>query len=76
MKGEKTVREITVKISNKNFEKLKKASKADKIVDLALIQFFEKNHKLKVRMLLKRGYKTFSEINLRLSRILEEDADF
>jgi hypothetical protein len=31
---------------------------------------------MKVRMLLKRGYKTFSEINLRLSRVLEEDADF
>lgn len=76
MKGEKTVREITVKISNKNFEKLKKASKADKIVDLALKQFFEKNHKMKVRMLLKRGYKTFAKVNLRLSRVLAEDASF
>ena len=79
MKGAKTVKEITVKLSEKNFEALKKASKRfskDKVVNKALKQFFNKNHKMKVRMLLKRGYKTFSEINLRLSRILEEDADF
>lgn len=70
------MKEITVKISNKNFKALKKASDKNKTVNVALKQFFNKNHKMKVRMLLKRGYKTFSEINLRLSRILEEDADF
>ena len=70
------MKEITVKISNKNFKALKKASDKNKTVNVALKQFFNKNHKMNVRMLLIRGYKTFSEINLRLSRILEEDADF
>ncbi len=70
------MKEITVKISNKNFKALKKASDKNKTVNIALKQFFDKNHKMKVRMLLKRGYKTFSKINLRLSRVLEEDADF
>ncbi len=70
------MKEITVKISNKNFEALKKAVNRDKAVNVALKQFFNKNHKIKVRMLLKRGYRTFGKINLRLSRVLEEDADF
>ncbi|MBE7092651.1 MAG: hypothetical protein E7365_05690 [Clostridiales bacterium] len=73
------MKQITVKISNKNFEALKKASKfsdKDKVVNKALKQFFVKKHKMKVRTLLKRGYKTFAKLNLRLCRILEEDADF
>lgn len=70
------MKEITVKISNKNFEALKKAVNKDKTVNAALKQFFDKNHKLKVKMLLKRGYRTFGKINLRLSRVLMEDADF
>ena len=70
------MKEITVKISNKNFEALKKAVNKDKTVNAALKQFFDKNHKMKVKMLLKRGYRTFGKINLRLSRVLEEDADF
>ncbi len=70
------MREITVKISSKNFEKLKKTINKDKTVNVALKQFFDKNHKMKVRMLLKRGYKTFGNINLRLSKVLEEDASF
>lgn len=70
------MKEITVKISNKNFEALKKAVNKDKTVNAALKQFFDKNHKMKVKMLLKRGYKTNGKINLRLSRVLEEDADF
>jgi hypothetical protein len=73
------VKEITVKITNKNFEALKKASKCcdkDKVVNKALKQFFEKKHKMKVRTLLKKGYKTFAKLNLRLCRVLEEDADF
>lgn len=70
------MKEITVKISSKNFEKLKKTVNRDKTVNVALKQFFDKNHKMKVRMLLKRGYKTFGNINLRLSKVLEEDASF
>ncbi len=70
------MKEITVKISNSNFEKLKKTADRDKIVNVALKQFFNKNHKMKVRMLLKRGYKTFGKLNLRLSPVLEEDASF
>lgn len=70
------MKEITVKISNSNFEKLKKTADSDKIVNVALKQFFNKNHKMKVRMLLKRGYKTFGKLNLRLSPVLEEDASF
>lgn len=73
------MREITVKISNKNFEALKKASKfneKDKVVNKALKQFFDKKHKMKVRTLLKKGYKTFARLNLRLCRVLSEDADF
>jgi tmRNA-binding protein len=70
------VKEITVKISNSNFEKLKKSINKDKTVNVALKQFFQKNHKMKVRMLLKRGYKTFGKLNLRLSRVLSEDASF
>ena len=79
MKGAKTVKEITVKITNKNFEALKKAANCygkDKVVNKALKQFFEKKHKMKVRTLLKKGYKTFAKLNLRLCRVLEEDADF
>ena len=79
MKGAKTVKEITVKISEKNFEALKKASRScnhDKVVNKALKQFFIKKHKLKVRTLLKKGYKTFAKLNLRLCKVLEEDADF
>ena len=79
MKGAKTVKEITVKISEKNFEALKKASKRfnkDKVVNKALKQFFDNKHKLKVRTLLKKGYKTFAKLNLRLCKVLEEDADF
>ena len=70
------MKEITVKISNANFEKLKKATDKNKIVNVALKQFFDKNHKMKVRMLLKRGYKTFGKLNLRLSKVLEEDSSF
>ena len=70
------MKEITVKISNANFEKLKKATDKNKIVNVALKQFFKKNHKMKVRMLLKRGYKTFGKLNLRLSKVLEEDSSF
>jgi len=70
------VKEIAVKISNSNFEKLKKSVNKDKTVNVALKQFFQKNHKMKVRMLLKRGYKTFGKLNLRLSRVLSEDASF
>ena len=73
------MREITIKISDENFKHLKKAIKdksASKIVNKALKQFFQKNHKMKVKALLKRGYKTFGELNLRLSRVLQEDADF
>ncbi len=70
------MKEITVKISNSNFEKLKKSINKDKTVNVALKQFFQKNHKMKVRMLLKRGYKTFGKLNLRLSRVLSEDASF
>lgn len=70
------MKEITVKISEKNYEKLKKATQKDRIVNVALKQFFQKNHKIKVRMLLKRGYKTFGDLNLRLSPVLEEDASF
>ena len=70
------MKEITVKISNKNYQRLKKFSDKDKTVNVALKQFFKKNHKIKVRMLLKRGYKTFGELNLRLSPVLEEDASF
>ncbi len=73
------MREITVKITNKNFEALKKASKCwdkDKVVNKALKQFFAKSHKMKVRTLLKKGYRTFARLNLRLCRVLEEDADF
>lgn len=73
------MKEITVKISNKNFQALKKASKnfgKDKVVNKALKQFFIKQHKIKVRTLLKKGYKTFARLNLRLCKVLEEDADF
>ncbi|MBR6765858.1 MAG: hypothetical protein IKM06_05160 [Clostridia bacterium] len=73
------MKEITVKISRKNFEALKKLSKRteqDRIVNKALKQFFDKTHKMKVRTLLKRGYKTFGSLNLRLARVLKEDADF
>ncbi len=73
------MKEITVKISRKNFEALKKASKGfekDKIVNKALKQFFIKTHKMKERTLLKKGYKSFGKLNLRLSRVLFEDADF
>ncbi len=70
------MKEITVKISSNNFEKLKKTINKDKTVNVALKQFFDKNHKMKVRMLLKRGYKTFGNINLRLCKVLEEDASF
>lgn len=73
------MKEITVKITNKNFQALKQASKnlgKDKVVNKALKQFFIKQHKMKVRTLLKKGYKTFAKLNLRLCRILEEDADF
>lgn len=73
------MKEITVKITNKNFEALKKASRncnKNKVINKALKQFFIKKHKMKVRTLLKKGYKTFAKLNLRLCRVLEEDADF
>lgn len=70
------MKEITVKISNKNFQQLKNFNNIDKTINVALKQFFNKNHKMKVRMLLKRGYKTFGKLNLRLSKALEEDASF
>ena len=73
------MKEITVKITEKNFEALKKASRCtdkNKIINKALKQFFIKKHKMKVRTLLKKGYKTFARLNLRLCKVLEEDADF
>ena len=73
------MREITVKISDKNFEALKKASRfneKNKVVNKALKQFFDKKHKMKMRTLLKKGYKTFAQLNLRLCKVLQEDADF
>lgn len=70
------MKEITVKISEKNYKLLKKATEKDRIVNVALKQFFQKNHKIKVRMSLKRGYRTFGSLNLRLSKVLEEDASF
>ena len=70
------MKEITVKISNSNFEKLKRATQKDRIVNVALKQFFQKNHKIKVRMSLKRGYKRFGNLNLRLSKVLEKDSFF
>ena len=42
------MKEITVKISNSNFEKLKRATQKDRIVNVALKQFFQKNHKIKI----------------------------
>ena len=72
-------REIVLKISEKNFQLLKKASKHgsfDRTVNKALKQFFDKNHKMKVRTALKSGYKKFGKLNLRLCRALEEDKDF
>ena len=73
------MKEITVKISRKNYDALKKAIKrntADAVVNTALKQFFDKNHKMKMRVLLKNGYRAFGKVNLRLSKVLEEDADF
>ncbi len=73
------MKEITVKISDKNFEALKNASKfkdKNKVINKALKQFFVRKHKMKVRTLLKKGYKTFASLNLRLCRVLQEDADF
>lgn len=73
------MKEITVKISRKNYDALKKAIKrntADAVVNKALKQFFDKNHKMKMRVLLKNGYRAFGKVNLRLSEALEEDADF
>ena len=71
-------KEITVKISERNYRLLKASAKKDKskIVDDALKQFFKENHKMKMRILLKRGYKTFGRLNLRLCRVLEEDSNF
>ena len=51
------MKELTVKISRKNYDALKKAIKrntADAVVNKALKQFFDKNHKMKMRVLLKK----------------------
>ncbi|MBR2861479.1 MAG: hypothetical protein IKB86_06545 [Clostridia bacterium] len=73
------MKEIRLQISDRNFRLLKKTAgkfSESTVVNMALKQFFDKNHKIKERVKLKKGYRTFGNLNLRLSKILEEDADF
>ncbi len=71
---------IIARISKKNYKALKKLAKykgTDRVVNQALKQFFNKNHKIKMKVLLKKGYRAMAKLNLFLcGPVLKEDCDF
>lgn len=69
------MKRISVKISDRNYALLKKEASrfsVERTVNKALKHFFEKNHRIRLRLRLKKGYKLSETV----STCLEEDGDF
>ena len=71
---------IIAHIDKKNYKALKKHAKykgMDAVLNKALKQFFDKNHKIKMKVLLKKGYRAMARLNLFLCKpVLKEDREF
>ncbi len=71
---------MKIKLSKKNYKLLLNAAEyisANRAVNIALKQFFAKKHKIKLRVLLKKGYRDWAGINLMLCNpVLPEDSLF
>ena len=70
---------IIARISKKNYKALKRLAKrkgTDAVLNQALKQFFDKNHKMKMKVLLKKGYRAMAGLNLFLcGPVLREDRE-